>query len=96
MHLHNILARVQRLDQASTSSSSLGSRSHPPFSTITYSKLLSLTAELFLVRSSVSDLTSRVEQDSIDIGGVHFQSLLQLLLGFESVYLPTPPSYSKT
>ena len=79
MHLRNILVRVQRLEQAPTSSSILCSLPLEASSTVAESKLLSLTAELSLVRSSVSDLTSRVGQDAIEIGGVHFQSLSQTI-----------------
>ena len=79
MHLRNILVRVQRLEQAPKSSSTLGSFPLAASSTVAKSKLLSLTAELSLVRSSVSDLTSRVGQDAIEIGGVHFQSLSQTI-----------------
>ena len=81
---HNIVARVQRLERVSFSSpsfspSSLGSTHLPPSSTIIDSKLASVSAELSLVKSSVVDLTSRIEQDTIGIGGVKFQSLSQTI-----------------
>ena len=65
LHQRNILSRVQQLEQSSTSSSSfprlsLGSAILPPSSTIVDSKLSFLSAELSLIKSIVSSLTSQV------------------------------------
>ena len=93
MHFRNIVARAQRLKQSSTSfssfeTSSLGSTSLPPCSTIIDSKLSSLSSELWLLKSSVCDLLSRIGQDAIEVGGVHSQSLSQTFAWFRS-HLPS-------
>ena len=47
----------------------------PPPSALIDTKVASFSEELALVRSSILELTSRIDQDTIEIGGVHFQSL---------------------
>ena len=84
MHLRNMLARVQRLEKASTffssfGTSSLGSTPLPPSSTIAYSEFSSLSSKILLLKSSVCDLTSIIGEDAIEIGGVYFQSLSQTI-----------------
>ena len=85
LHLHNIVARVQRLELSQRESSSpsfssqLGSVTIPPSSTLVESKLASVSADLVLIRSNLDDLSSRIGQEVIEIGGVQFQSLSQTI-----------------
>ena len=63
LHLHNIVARVQRLELSPSSpsfSSQLGSTSIPPSSSLIDSKLASVSADLVLIRSNLDDLSSRI------------------------------------
>jgi len=72
-HLHNIVARVQRLELAPSSSSytsQIVSSPLPPPSTLSDSKLASVSAELGLIRSNLDELSSRIGQEVIEIGGV--------------------------
>ena len=64
MHIRNILSRVQQLEQSSTSSSSftrpsLDSNVLPSSSVIVDSKIFSLSAEFSLIKTSVSNISSR-------------------------------------
>ena len=47
----------------------------PPTLDLIDTKLASFSAELSLIRSTILYLTSRIGQDTVEIGGVHFQSL---------------------
>ena len=85
MYLRNILSRVQQLEQSSTSSSSfarssLGLNIVLPSSAIVDSKLSSLSVEILLIKTSVSDLSSQGGQDAIEIGGVYFQLFSQTIV----------------
>ena len=81
MHLRNILTRVHHLEQSSTSvRPSLGSNILLPSSASVDSNLSSLSAEISLIKTSVSDLSSQGGQDAIEIGGVYFQSLSQTIV----------------
>ena len=81
-HLHNIVERVKRLEDASSSfAASVGHTSalRPisfcsnslPSPSVIDTKLASFSIELALVRSTILDLTSRIGQDVVEIGGVH-------------------------
>ena len=88
MHLQNILTRVQQLEQSSTSARPLlGSNIVPPSSAIVDSKLSSLSAELLLIKSSVSALSYCGGQDTIKIGGVYFQSLSETIVWVRNICL---------
>ena len=81
LHLHNIVARVQRLELAPSppSFSSLGSTPLAPPSSLVDSELTSLSYDITLLRSTLDNLSSRIEQEVIEIGGVQCQSLSQTI-----------------
>ena len=75
LHLHNVVARVQYLENVSSVSSlfvkfSLGPTSFLPSASIFDSKLASFSSELSLTKSSILNLTSKIGQNSIEIGTV--------------------------
>ena len=81
LHLHNIIARLQCLELVPSppSFSSLGSTPLAPPSSLIGSRLISVSKEINLLRSNLDDLSSRIGQEVIEIGGVQFQSLAQTI-----------------
>ena len=75
-HFRNILDRLQRLE---ASPGSLGNAVLPPPSSSVETKLAALSAELASLRDSHHELTTRMGNEAVEIGGIQFQSLHQTI-----------------